>query len=151
MKNRYLVGAVLVVGIMTLSAASVFAATQTNNVRGVGQGQFANLTQEERTAKMEEMRADHEAIQQAAINGDYATWAKLVAEMPMGNERLGVITADNFAEFSKAHKLMAESDAIMTDLGLEKGPGKGEFGKGLSGGMGRGMGKGCLQNAVTAD
>ena len=128
MKKIYSIGAILVVGIMTLTATSAFAATQTNTLRG----------SEDRVARMEEMKVSHEAIQKATLDGDYATWSKLVAEMPMGDERLKVITADNFAEFSRAHKLMAEADTILKGLGIEKGPGKGEFGKGR-GGMHRGM------------
>lgn len=128
MKKIYSIGALLVVGIMTLSAASAFAATQTNTVIGG----------EERVAKMEEFKANHEAIQKATLDGDYATWSKLVAEMPRGDERLKVITADNFAEFSRAHKLMAEADTILKGLGIEKGPGKGDFGRGR-GGMHKGM------------
>jgi|GEM_PF-6020579 len=146
MKKKYLIGTAVAIGIMSLSAASVFAATQTTGNNMVGARQFSNLTQEERTAKMEEMHANHEKIEQAAINGDYEAWSKLIAEMPMGAERLKVITKDNFTEFSKAHKLMAESAAIFTKLGFERGGHmNGEFGKGM-GRMGKCQGGNIQDN-----
>ncbi|MFA5947529.1 MAG: hypothetical protein WC806_00960 [Candidatus Gracilibacteria bacterium] len=150
MKNKHLIGACLVVGLMSLTAASAFAATTNSfenaKLNGGGRGQFEKLTSEERTAKMEEMKALHEKIQQAVVDGDYDTWASLVSEMPMGQEQLKVITKDNFAEFSKAHQLMNEARDILTKLGVEKGPMGGDFGGGPKGGIGRGMGKGCPFN-----
>lgn len=119
---------------MSLSTVSVFAATNSDFQKPErGEGNFAGLTQEERTAKMEEMKVAHEAIEEAVISGDYEAWVKLVAEMPRVDERLAVITKDNFAKFSEVHKLTDELDDVFTELGIERCPmgGKGFKGKGM--------------------
>jgi len=102
--------------------------------RGRGNGQ-PHHTAEER-----------EAIREAALNGDYATWYNLVAvdgELP---EFLQVINEGNFARYQEMHQLMDGAKNIREELGLEK-PHNGKQGKGLGrgNGMGRGMGMGFGQ------
>ncbi|MDD3861390.1 MAG: hypothetical protein PHP74_00645 [Candidatus Gracilibacteria bacterium] len=150
MQKKYLVPAVLIVGLMALSSVSVFASTY-DSQKPRGEGNFAGLTQEERTEKMEEMKALHEEMQKVVLAGDYESWAKLVEKMPGGSERMEVITKDNFPKFVEAHKLMNSADAIFTDLGIEKGR-MGQGGPGM-GKMGekRGGGKGCPMNEVNQE
>lgn len=144
MQKKYLIPAVLIIGLMAISSVSVFAATaEFQKTRG--EGNFAGLTSEERTEKMEEVKALHEEMQKAVISEDYEAWVKLVEKMPGGSERMDAITKANFPKFAQAHKLMAEADTIFTELGLEKGRmGMGQGGPGMGKMAGKfGCGKGC--------
>lgn len=151
---------ILVRNTIALSAAIVLvggvlaarAATNDNTVsnqayqRGAGMGQAAkgqgwqNLSEEEKT----KLEADREVRQQeaetrraaaeAAINAnDYQAWVAAVGTAsPMAQK----VTAANFSRFSEAHKLMTQARDIMSELGIEEGPG---MGRGHGQGQGRGM------------
>ena len=90
-------------------------------------------------AKMEEMRASHEAMQTALENNDFAAWQAAVSQEPMFNGKLGdQITEENFNVMVQVHRLMKEGKAeearqLMEDSGLKMG----FMGKGfrLMGGM----------------
>lgn len=101
-KKNYVVVLVSALALVVVSAASAFAA----NVDA------PRLTSEERIAH-------HEEVLQAVLDGNYDEWYELVSENGMNPEVLEVVTKDNFAEFSRAHKLMEESKEIMEGLGLE--------------------------------
>jgi len=148
---------ILVKNTLVLSAAAVLiggvlvaqAATNDSTVvgqffhRGSASGQeqkgqgWQNLSEEDK-AKLE---ADREVRQQeaesrraevdAAINAnDYQAWVTAVgADSPMAQK----VTAANFSRFSEAHKLMTQARDIMSEIGLEQGPG---MGRGQSRGMG---------------
>jgi hypothetical protein len=82
-------------------------------------------------------------IETAIDSGDYAIWKSLVAGLPNGTEMLEKITADNFAKFTEAHKLMEEAQSrmdearlIMKEIGMD-----GIQGVPFGGGKGEGMGR----------
>lgn len=118
-KNKFFAAIALVLAVVTISSVSAFAATDKTTT--------SSATQENR----QEIRA-------AILAGDYDAWYALVTKTGKDKQVLEVITKDNFAKFSEAHKLMEQSRQIMSDLGIEKGPGKG-IGAGM--GMGMRMGK----------
>ena len=82
------------------------------------------------------------AINQTFDNGDYTAWKNLMGDNPITEK----ITADNFAKFAEAHKLMLagqtdEAQKIMTELGLDHGFGMGMMknGRGLKNGFRHGQ------------
>jgi len=85
---------------------------------------------------------NHQAIMDAITNGDYTAWKNLMGDNPITEK----ITADNFAKFAEAHKLMLagqtdEAQKIMTELGLDHGFGMGMMknGRGLKNGFRHGQ------------
>jgi len=139
MKKYALIGAVMTFSmVLTLTlAASSFAKNDSSNLQGRG---FNKLTTEE----MELAKQNHEDIQNAILNNDFATWSSLVVNSPRSEEMLEKINVTNFPKFVEAHKIMEESRVkmdearkIMEELGLEPGP-KG-LGQGI--GMKKGFGK----------
>lgn len=119
-------------------------------------------------AKLEEMKAKHEAIDAAIEAGNYDEWKKLMEEMVpenaggKTNPLLEKITKDNFARFAEMHKLQEEAKdkldqaaTIAKELGLPERPGmggphmmmKGDFGpgKGFRHGPGFGPAQGDQQ------
>jgi len=85
----------------------------------------------------------HEDMVQAFDNNDYQAWADLME----GRGRVTqVITQDNFAKFSEAHRLAQEgnydaADAIRQELGLRTRNGE-RVGAGHRQGNGQGLGMG---------
>ncbi|MFC1640570.1 hypothetical protein ACFL2D_00815 [Patescibacteria group bacterium] len=65
-----------------------------------------------------------DAIREALSNRDYATWQELTADKPIGEQ----VNEENFDRFADAHDLMNEARGIMDELGIERGPGKGQGG-----------------------
>ncbi|HPO05852.1 MAG TPA: hypothetical protein PLQ36_01945 [Candidatus Gracilibacteria bacterium] len=70
------------------------------------------------TAERQEREAEKAKIEAALTSGDYATWAKYHEGQPI----LEKVTAANFAKFAEAHKLIKSGQAILAELGIEKGP-----------------------------
>lgn len=71
-----------------------------------------------------EMHKSHEAIKSAVEANDYAAFQAAVADSPLAES---VDTAEKFARFVDAHKLMESGDregaqAIFEALGIERGP-----------------------------
>ena len=142
-KSKYLTTVALVLTVLAISTASVFAATgSTAPATTTAPTKAERLAKfQEMDAKFEEMKAKQEEILKAVLAGDYDTWYGLMTANGKTPKFLDVINKDNFAEFSKAHQLMQESRQIMTDLGVNKGTGM-RIGGGMThGGMMGGFGE----------
>jgi hypothetical protein len=104
------VGALTIIGVITLSANSVLAYQGNPSVQG------PNYTAER-----------HTAMTQAFANSDYESWKGLIN----GNGRVSqVVNQDNFAKFAEAHQLSlegktAEAQKIRQELGLGLNNGSG--------------------------
>ncbi|MCK9186407.1 hypothetical protein M0P48_03135 [Candidatus Gracilibacteria bacterium] len=140
-KKKYLVMTALALAVLTVTATSAFAQDT----------KPARLTDEERQARFEEMQVEREKIETAVEAGDYDTWYSLMTANDRNPEILEVITKDNFAKFSKAHQLMAESRQILSDLGVEKMGGFGFEGKGGPEGRGRHGGPRMMDEGEAAE
>ena len=146
--------AVGVVGLMTAGAATKAA--------GFG-NVWEKLSEEEKQEvvaekeqRHEEKMAQHEEMQEALTNGDYAKWKEIIDSRPKITD---YVNESNFDRFTEMHKLMQEGDfegakAIHDELGLPDDMGKGMgagMGKGGKGmhkgekGMNKGMGKGFMK------
>lgn len=80
------------------------------------------VTNEAREAERVKKQA---AVQAALKAGDYNAWVQAVGTTsPM----LTKINKDNFAKFVQAHELRLQADAIMTELGINPGEGRGQGG-----------------------
>ena len=107
MQKKVLVSS-FIIGILATSGISLSALAYQGNP-----GQFGP----------NRMAANHEQIEQALANNDYAAWQTLMAGRGRVSE---IITADNFARFAEMHKLMeegkyAEANQIREELGLGLG------------------------------
>ena len=70
----------------------------------------------------EEMKAKMDAIKAAIDSNDYTAWLNAVgADSPIAK----AITADKFAQYIEAQKHFEAGQAILNDLGLNKGEGPG--------------------------
>jgi hypothetical protein len=130
-------------------AFSTFAQDDANSANGnkfFGEkrmGAWQNLSDAEKTeleagreARRAEAEARHEAVEAAMDAGDYNAWlAAHNGDEPI----LEKINADNFPTLVKAHNYFENGRALMEELGVERGMGKGMGGHGLKGGM-RGWG-----------
>ncbi len=84
--------------------------------------QNGTLTQAQADARIQQMhahRTKHEAVRVALQNNDFAAFTAAVAGSPLAGE----VTAENFAQFAEAHRLMERGDkqaakAIMDTLGI---------------------------------
>lgn len=135
-KNKYLTTIALVLTVLAISAASVFAATDSATTADITKALKTPPTQEEMQAKFEEMKVNHEEVNNAILAGDYDAWYSLMTEDGKTPKILDVIDEDNFAKFSEAHQLMKEGREILEDLGVDKGMGRGDGMKGGFGGNG---------------
>ncbi|NCN99721.1 hypothetical protein GW920_01160 [Candidatus Falkowbacteria bacterium] len=112
----------LTLGIVSISAASVFAYQGDPTVQG------PNYSVDR-----------HEAMEEAFENNDYEAWKNLM----VGNGRvMQVVNKDNFSKFAEAHELAeqgntVEAQKIRQDLGLGLRNGSGS-GAGSRDGNGRG-------------
>ena len=104
-----------------------------------------NTDQATKDALQAERIKRQEAVQAALKAGDYNAWVQAVGtSSPM----LTKINKDNFAKFVQAHELRLQADAIMTELGINPGEGRGQGG--MMNGEGRGMMGGYrLNDSVT--
>lgn len=129
-KNKYIIGALVAIAIMSASAFSAFAATNADG--STAATKVGNAPTADMQAKFEEMKAEQEKIMAAAVAGNYDTWYALMTADGKSPKILTVINKDNFAQFSKAQQLMEESKQILTDLGVDK-IGRHVFGGGFGG------------------
>ena len=100
--------------------------------QAVQSGKLTQAQADARIADMQNHRATHDAVRVALQNKDFAAFKAAVAGSPFESE----VTAENFAQFAEAHRLMESGDreaakAIMDELGITPG----RHGKGM-GGMG---------------
>lgn len=116
-KNKFFASIALVLAVVTISSVSAFAAS-------------------DKKIAPPAMQENRQEIQNAILAGDYDAWYKLVSENERSPKVLEVITKDNFAKFSEAHKLMDQSRQILSDLGMDPGIGLGRM-------KGRGMNMEC--------
>ena len=154
MQNKKLLNTVMALSALALIGGGLIAVQAAeNNVfgrkalkeNGEGRG-FQNLSEADKLkveAEMESHRAEMEASRtasQAAIaSGDYNAWKAAVGEKSPFAQN---VTAENFAKFVEAHKLMDQSREILKSIGIEEDAGMG-MGMGKALGHGRGMGQGC--------
>ena len=157
-KNKIFKGAITFSAIALLlgGLAVASAATDTSaagfgviNRAKHGFNQIAGKTRTPRTpltdaqkAEMEVQKAAMEtkmtAVKTALENADYAAWVAAEKAIDADCPMLEKINADNFSRYAEAHKLRAQADSIMKDLGLS-GRGDGGFGPCMMGG-GHGQG-----------
>lgn len=91
-------------------------------------------------ANRAERDTKEKAISAALEAGSYDTWVTAVKAMDSQSPILEKITSSNFSRYAEAYKLKAQSDTIMTELGL--GRGMDSFGPGRGDDFGGMMGKG---------
>ena len=152
MKNKKLMNTVIALsalaliggGIIASQAASdnIFEARNGKAMGGEARG-FENLSEEEkivmeaqRENRQAEMQADFEAVEAAILANDYNAWKNAIG----GNNPFATkVTADNFAQFIKAHNLMNEAREVLKGIGIEDGPAMGfDRGQGGAKAIGRG-------------
>jgi hypothetical protein len=127
--------------ILAAGASTVFASN------GFGRVDFEAMKAEKEQHRVE--------MQEVFANGDYSDWVSLsntnfeakVAQMRERHQEMtSQITEENWDEFKEAHQLMLAGDregaqAIMEDLGIEKGMGKPMGGGRMGGKTHKGMGQ----------
>lgn len=105
----------------TATAARLF---KNNQQRPVLTTEQKAAFEKERAVRQAEQKTRQIAIESAFNNNDYQAWLSAVgSNCPLANK----INATNFSKLVEAHKLRAQADKIMTDLGIEK-MGGGEMG-----------------------
>jgi hypothetical protein len=119
MSKKYYLGVALVaLLITTVGVSALVSASEGDFQRGEMRGEKFS------PEKMEEMKANKEAMKAVVESGDYEAWKALVEES--GRDKiLETITADNFAQFVEMHNLKQADDregarAIADELGLKK-------------------------------
>jgi hypothetical protein len=131
-------------------------ATTENRVRGQ-HFQINTEMSAEQKADFEAKRAEREkamelkraAMQTAVNSGNYDTWVAAVkAQMGEDAPILEKVTADNFAQFVEAHKLMVQAQEKFKAIGLDEGMGMG-MGQKMGHGQGRGLGLGNHGSTAT--
>lgn len=100
---------------------------------------FQNLSEADKLKIEAEMETKRAAIQAAIASGSYTDWKAAVGENSPFAEK---VTAENFAKFVEAHKLMDQAREILKGIGIEEGANMG-MGMGKALGHGRGIGQGC--------
>lgn len=123
-----------IIGLAQISQAAETESATSSFSRGRGQGRImsqnensqfvrSQITEEEKLA-FEERRVGQEkrqeAIKAAISTNDYNAFKTAIDSDCKAFEK---VTADNFAQFVKAHQLREEADKIFEDLGIEKGRG----------------------------
>ncbi len=139
MKNKKILNTVMTLSALALIGGGLMVVQAAENTSfekkaGRGNGLGNAEMQAERETRRAEMDANREASEAAIAANDYNAWKEAIGDNHPFAEK---ITADNFAKFVEAHKLMEEARAIFTDLGIEQGPG---MGMGRGHGMGQGFG-----------
>jgi len=143
--------AVMTIAQTSYAADSTTGATASNTLAQLNKnGKFGkisghlnrNTNQATQAARQAERIKKQEAVKATLKTGDYNAWVQAVGtSSPM----LTKINKDNFAKFVQAHELKWQADAIMTELGINPGEGRG-----MMNGEGRGMMGGAhLNNSVT--
>lgn len=135
-----IVAAVVILGVMDSSeAANLTTANNSANTVNLAERKTPP-TQADIEAHRAAMEQTKTAVQAAIAANDYDAWIKAVGTNHPWAEK---ITKDNFAKFVEAYNLRQQADEIMTELGLENGPGENRgFGMGMGRGEGRGQGHG---------
>ncbi len=101
-----------------------------------GRNNQTNLTDAQKAEINQEREARRAAMQTAVNSGNYDTWVTTVkAQMGDNAPILSQVTADNFAQYADAHRLMEQAREKLSAIGISNGEGKGM-------GMGRGHGMG---------
>lgn len=154
MQNKKLLNTVMALSALALIGGGLIAVQAAENnafgrkaLKESGEGRgFQNLSEAdklkveaERESHRAEMEANRTAAQAAIASGDYNAWKAAVGENSPFAEK---VTAENFAKFVEAHKLMDQAGEILKGIGIEEGANMG-MGMGKALGHGRGMGQGC--------
>lgn len=145
--NIFLSGAAAIVAIIAVSGIALWSYAQdegANNEPGQsGQRMIMrhgfNMTDEQKAeweAKLQDKAAEREArraAMDAAVKEGYQAWVEAAKEeMGEDNPLLNQINADNFSRFAEAHEHMSQARAVFSELGIERGWGKGGM-KGMRG------------------
>ncbi len=120
----------------TVSANTGTTISEKLGFRASGRNNQANLTDAQKAEIDQEREARRAAMQTAVNSGNYDTWVTTV-KAQIGDDApiLSQVTADNFAQYADAHKLMEQAREKLSAIGINNGEGMGM-------GMGRGHGMG---------
>lgn len=104
---------------LVLTAGIGITSAFTGNWPGKWDGQRPVFDEEKHQAMLE----NHQAIQEAIENNDYATWLELMNDCPIKNKITEIITEENFDKFVEMHQFRKDGDfeaaqAIAEELGL---------------------------------
>jgi len=146
MKNKKLVKSIAALSFLVLASGGVLAANAASNTSASSssstktasseavraRGNRAELTEAQKTemeAKRAEMDIKINNVKTALESGDYNAWVEAEKAINVNSPILTKVTTSNFNRFVEAHKLRAQADSIMTELGIDRGEGRGFGGK----------------------
>lgn len=146
MKNTKLVKSIAALSFLVLASGGVLAANAASNTSTSSssstktasseavraRGNRSELTEAQKTemeAKRAEMDVKMKTVKTALESGDYNAWVTAEKAINVNSPILTKVTASNFNRFVEAHKLRAQADSIMTELGIDRGEGRGFGGR----------------------